>query len=569
MVSFVFDIPNPSQQYIHVQLSFEVRDDITVLKLPAWRPGRYELGNFAKNLRSFQVYDLEGNNVDCQKVSKDSWAALTKGLDAIKVTYHYYASELNAGSTYLDKNQLYVNPVNCCIFTDDHFNDDISVKLNIPDYWDVACSMKNEGNTLFAKGFDELLDSPFIASGDLQRRSYDSDGVNFHVWFNGEVKPDWDRLLKDFKAFTDCQMAKFMEFPVEEYHFLNQILPYKAYHGVEHQRSTVIALGPSYDVFGDLYKELLGVSSHELYHTWNVKAIRPIEMYPYDFTKENYSKLGYICEGVTTYMGDLFLLKSGVFKLEEYFNEMNKQLQRHFDNPARFYTSVAESSFDTWLDGYVSGAPGRKVSIYTEGCLISFVIDVRILKATGNKYGLDEVMKRLYFNYALESKGVGEADYKQVIEEVSGEDFTEFFAAYINGNAPFESILMEAFEYLGLEMIQKASDSYSEASLGIKAVRGGNHFVVKALYPGGSGEMAGLMIEDEITAINGFACNGELDKWLNYFDDDTKILTIKRNETTFEVVIPEVARPFYTKYAVRKLESTSKQQEKALKAWMS
>jgi len=350
---------------------------------------------------------------------------------------------------------------------------------------------------------------------------------------------------------------------------LNQILPSKAYHGVEHQRSTVIALGPSYDVFGDLYKELLGVSSHELYHTWNVKAIRPIEMYPYDFTQENYSKLGYICEGVTTYMGDLFLLKSGVFKLEEYFNEMNKQLQRHFDNPARFYTSVAESSFDTWLDGYVSGAPGRKVSIYTEGCLISFVIDVRILKATGNKYGLDEVMKRLYFNYALESKGVGEADYKQVIEEVSGEDFTEFFAAYINGNAPFESILMEAFEYLGLEMIQKASDSYSEASLGIKAVRGGNHFVVKALYPGGSGEMAGLMIEDEITAINGFACNGELDKWLNYFDDDTKILTIKRNETTFEVVIPEVARPFYTKYAVRKLESTSKQQEKALKAWMS
>lgn len=569
MVSFVFDIPNPSQQYIHIQTSFEVKDDVTVIKLPAWRPGRYELGNFAKNVRSFQVYDNDGNKVDCQKVSKDSWAVLTKGLDALKVSYHYYASELNAGSTYLDKNQLYVNPVNCCIFTDDHFNDDISVKLNVPDHWDVACSMQNEGNALFAKGFDELFDSPFIASGDLQKRSYESNGVNFHVWFNGEVKPDWDRLMKDFKAFTDSQMAKFMEFPVEEYHFLNQILPYKAYHGVEHQRSTVIALGPSYDVFGDLYKELLGVSSHELYHTWNVKAIRPIEMSPYDFTQENYSKLGYICEGVTTYMGDLFLLKSGVFNLEQYFNEMNRQLQRHFDNPARFYASVAESSFDTWLDGYVPGAPGRKVSIYTEGCLISFVIDVRILMATGNKYGLDEVMKRLYFNYALESKGVSEADYKQVIEEVSGEDFSEFFATYINGNAPFESILTEAFEYLGLEMIQKPSDSYSEASLGIKAVRSGNHFIVKALYPGGSGEMAGLMLEDEITAINGFACNGELDKWLSYFDDDTKVLTIRRAGTTFEVVIPEVTRPFYSKYTLRKVEGASKQQETALKTWMS
>ena len=103
---------------------------------------------------------------------------------------------------------------------------------------------------------------------------------------------------------------------------MNQILPYRAYHGVEHQKSTVISLGPSYEVFGKLYKELLGVSSHELYHTWNVKAIRPIEMYPYDFTKENYSKLGYICEGVTTYQGDLFLLKSGVFNEEQYFDNI-------------------------------------------------------------------------------------------------------------------------------------------------------------------------------------------------------------------------------------------------------
>ncbi len=569
MVSFVFDIPNPSQQYVHIQTSFEVKDDVTVIKLPAWRPGRYELGDFAKNVRSFQVYDIQGNKVGCQKISKDSWTVLTKGLDTIKVTYHYYAAELNAGSTYLDKDQLYVNPVNCCVFTDDHFNDDITVKLNIPQHWDVAGSMRREGDTLYSKGFDELFDSPFIASGDLQKRSYESKGVDFHVWFNGEVKPDWDRLLKDFKAFTDSQMSKFMEFPVKEYHFLNQILPYKAYHGVEHQRSTVIALGPSYDVFGDLYNELLGVSSHELYHTWNVKAIRPIEMYPYDFTQENYSKLGYICEGVTTYMGDLFLLKSGVFNLEQYFNEMNRQLQRHFDNPARFYASVAESSFDTWLDGYVSGAPGRKVSIYTEGCLISFVLDVRILKATGNKYGLDEVMKRLYFNYALESKGVSEADYKQIIEEVSGEDFTDFFATYINGNAPFESILTEAFDYLGLEMIQKPSDNYSEASLGIKASRNGNHFVVKALYPGGSGEMAGLMLDDEVTAINGFACNGELDKWLSYFDDDTKVLTIRRAGKTFEVVIPEVTRPFYSQYSIRKIESLGRQQEAALKAWMS
>lgn len=569
MVRFVFEIPNPSQQYVHIHAFFKVVDDVTVINLPAWRPGRYELGNFAKNVRSFQVYDQNGAQLESRKTKKDSWTVLTAGIEEIKVSYHYYANELNAGSTYLDKEQLYVNPVNCCVFTDDHYTDEISVELKVPEHWDIACSMQQEAKILQAYGFDELFDSPFIASPSLQHRSYDSNGVIFHVWFNGEVKPDWDRVIKDFKAFTDSQIGKFLEFPVKEYHFLNQILPYKTYHGVEHQKSTVITLGPTYDVFGDLYSELLGVSSHELYHTWNVKAIRPIEMYPYDFTKENYSRLGYICEGVTTYMGDLFLLKSGVFNLEGYFKEMNRQLQRHFDNPARFYASVAESSFDTWLDGYVPGAPGRKVSIYTEGCLISFVLDVRILRATGNKYGLDEVMKRLYFNYSLENKGVGEEDYKKIIEEVSGEDFTDFFNNYINGNSPFESILTDAFEYLGLEMIQEASDVYAEANLGIKTVRSGNDFIVKGLFPGGSGEMAGLMLEDEITAINGFTCNGELDKWFKYFDDDTKVLTVRRSGTLLEIVLPEVSRRFYSKYSLKKVDQPTGNQENALKAWMS
>ena len=131
-------------------------------------------------------------------------------------------------------------------------------------------------------------------------------------------------------------------------------------------------------MFGRLYSELLGVSSHELYHAWNIKTIRPKAMHPYRFREENYSRLGYIYEGVTTYMGDLYLLKSGVFTLSEYLKELEQQFQRHFDNPARFYTSVGDSSFDTWLDGYISGAPGRKLSIYVEGCLLAFVTDFMI-----------------------------------------------------------------------------------------------------------------------------------------------------------------------------------------------
>jgi predicted metalloprotease with PDZ domain len=337
MVKFTFSVPQPNTQYIHIVAEIPVSSNVTLVHLPAWRPGRYELANFAKNIRNFKISTTDHKSLVFKKVNKDTWEVKSDNCESIVVSYNFYASELNAGSTFADAKQLYVNPVNCCVFTKESYHEPVEVSLEISDKWEVATSLELKEGKWYAENTEELLDSPFIASGMLQRESYESHGVTFHIWFNGIIKPDWDRLIKDFQAFTDAQIAKFTEFPVKEYHYFNLILPYKAYHGVEHTKSTVIALGPSYEVFGSLYKELLGVSSHELYHTWNVKSIRPAEMQPYDFTKENYSPLGYLCEGVTTYMGDLFLHKSGVFNLEQYLNEMNSQLQRHFDNHGRFH----------------------------------------------------------------------------------------------------------------------------------------------------------------------------------------------------------------------------------------
>ncbi len=567
MTKYFFSCENPSQQYISIKTIFQVNSNSTILHLPSWRPGRYELGNFAKNLKGFKVFNQNNKVLSFKKLVKDAWEVDTTGVTEIRVEYSYFASELNAGSTFLNEDQLYVNPVNCCLFTDDTKEDSIEIQLNIPNEWRVAGSMKQTENRLIATNFEELADSPFICSNSLQYNQYEVNGTIFHIWLNGEVKPDWKRLVKDFKAFTSKQMEKFMEFPVTEYHFLIHILPYKAYHGVEHQRSTVITLGPSYEVFQSLYKELLGVSSHELYHTWNVKAIRPSEMFPYDFTKENYSELGYICEGVTTYMGDLFLYKSDVFTLDQYLLEMNKQLQKHFDNHGRFNYSVAESSFDTWLDGYVPGAPARKVSIYTEGCLLAFVTDVMLLQATDDQFGLDTVMKRLYFDFYLKGKGVSEADYKAVLENVSGISFDAFFEDFVHGNRPYESILTEAFEYIGLELHHKPSSFYSHGRLGFKTVPQGSNFIVKVIYPGSPANLGGLMLEDEIIAVNEYACLGELDKWLRYFDNDLKHITILRAGKIIQKTLPEVDRNFYMEYEVKKLEKMNTPQIKAFDAW--
>ncbi len=567
MVKFSFEIPQPNTQYIQISALFQTTEKLTILQLPSWRPGRYELGNFAKNVRNFKVFDSNNVPLEAKKIAKDRWVVETEGLSQITVKYGYYGKDLNAGSTFLNNEQLYVNPVNCCVYTEESFESEIELILNVPSYWKFAGSLKERNGVYVAPNFDALFDSPFICSGQLQHRTYESGGTLFHVWFNGEVKPDWDRLINDFKRFTDSQIGKFLEFPVAEYHFLNQILPYRAYHGVEHKKSTVITLGPSYEVFGDMYKELLGVSSHELYHTWNVKTIRPIEMHPYDFSKENYSRLGYICEGVTTYMGDLFLLKSGVFNDDQYFFEFNRQLQKHFDNHGRFSYSVADSSFDTWLDGYEAGAPGRKVSIYTEGCLLAFVTDVRILRATGNKAGLDDVMKRLYFDFALQGKGVSELDYKTAIEEISGESFDVFFDDYINGTRPYESILTDSLDYLGLELAHVPSPRYSEGRLGFKTLIAPDGISVVQMYPGGPAETAGLMLEDKIVAVNGFMCNGELDKWLSYFDDDTKTVLVERKGQLLEFTFPEVNRNFYNLYSVKRTESPNNLQVRSYEHW--
>jgi predicted metalloprotease with PDZ domain len=567
MIHYTLSTENPSAQYIQIAMQFEPTNSVEKIQLPAWRPGRYELGNFAKNVKGFQVVNEKNEPLSFRKITKDCWEVEIGKASIVKVEYAYYATDLNAGSTFLSEDQLYVNPVNCCTYVVGREQEGVIVDLKIPTDYAIASSLEMEKHTLFAPNFDELADSPFICSNSLQHNSYVVDEVVFHVWFQGEVKVDWEKLIPDFTAFTEKQIEKFGSFPVEEYHFLKQIVPFRAYHGVEHSRSTVLLLGPSYAVFKDAYTDLLGVSSHELYHTWNVKAIRPIEMYPYDFTKENYSELGLLCEGVTTYMGDLFLYKSGVFDLKAYLNEMNMQLQKHFDNPARFNYSVAQSSFDTWLDGYVPGAPNRKVSIYTEGCLLSFVFDVFIIENSAGKYALDDVMKYLYEEFYIKNKGVSESDYQYAIEKFAGKSVANIFQDYVHGTKDYSSLLNSSFDALGLEMKTKANDKISQSKLGVKSVLQGSYMVVKSIYPGSPAEIGGLMLEDELVAVNGMDATGNIDVWLNYFKNDKLELLVRRKGVFLIKKITFDSEVYYPDYLVVSKENKTEIQKKQFETW--
>jgi predicted metalloprotease with PDZ domain len=543
--------------YIKIKAKFEVEAN-TIIQFPTWRPGRYEIGDFIKNVHGFKVMDENQKPIQHKKINKDSWQ-VENAAGTIYVGYSYYAKDLNAGSTFIDDQQLYMNPVNCLAYIPGKENEACTLKLSIPSDWKIACGLPFKEHHLITDSYHDLVDSPFIASASLQHDSYESHGTTFHLWFQGECKPDWKKLKTDFKKFTDLQMENFGSIPVKgEYAFLFQILPHRAYHGVEHQYSTVIALGPSYDLMGKTYDDLLGVSSHELYHTWNIKNIRPAEMYPYDYSKENFSNLGYVAEGVTTYMGDIYLMQSGVWDEKRYLKELIVNFQRHFDNFGRFNLSVAESSWDTWIDGYVAGAPNRKVSIYNEGAILAFVCDMKIRKNSNNTASLHDVMTDLYTNYAQQGKGYTEKEYQELVEKYADESLEELFSKFFYGTGTYEVIVEEALASIGYELKQGKAEKESWSRLGIKTLVEKENTLIKVIYPGSNSELAGLMIDDEIVAVNRLKIESNLDNWLTYFKDDTLFLTICRTGKMMEIEIPELSRGFYPKYDITEQDTPDK-----------
>ena len=570
MVRYQVYCQQAQQRYIQLSAIFEQDAALNELQLelPSWRPGRYEIGNFAKNIKGFKAFGEDKQPLAVHKTAKDTWVIATKGLTQIKISYSYYAAELNAGSTFLDPTQLYINPVNCFFYDAAQAQQAYQLQLHIPAAWQIASALHfDEEHKCEIPNFERLADSPLICSAAIERRSYLVNDYSFHICFNQQHMIPWDRVLADFEKFTKRQLQDFGEFPCKEYTFLIQSLPYAAYHGVEHLNSTVIALGPSCDVFGSLYTELLGVCSHELYHSWNIKALRPSEMQPYNYKRENYAKTGLIYEGITTYLGDLYLLKSGVFNIEQYLIEFSKQVQKHLDNPGRFSMSVADASFDTWLDGYVPGAPGRKVSIYTEGCLLAFYVDYRLRKATKNKIGLEQVMKTLYFNFGVAQKGYTLADYQTTLENLAGASFDSFFADYVLGTCAYEALLQEAFDYFGLKLQQNPSKSYAEARLGMKVQQIGKDWQVMSLYPGSPADTGGLAIGDLLVAVNGMRALPSLDHWLAFYENQNKTLLIERNGRLLERFIPEVDRHFFVTHQVQLHTERIAAQQKAFDHW--
>lgn len=469
----------PESKFITLRYTItHIHDDSIFLQLPAWRPGRYELQNFAKNVRSFFITDSNGKQVPYKKRTKDRWEVNTRGVSSIVVHYEYYANQPDAGGSYVCNEFLYINPVNCMMYVEGRIHEPYVIEMDLPEEYNVATQLHEQKKHCFtAPDFDYLADSPLIASATVQSAAftdtYNGKEYTIYLWFQGTHEVDVECLKRDTKQYTSYQIKCMGDMPCDSYHFLYLMLDTPFRHGVEHLNSTVIALGKYPDqTEEEFYNDLLAISSHEFFHLWNIKRLRPEEMWPYDYTQENYSELGFVYEGVTTYLGDLFLVQSGVWSAEQYISSLRSDLLRHFTNEGRFRYSLAESSWDTWLDGYVPGVPGRKISIYIEGLIAAWVADVVLFTSTAGKKRLCDAMKQLYHNTYICGKGYSASDYMSTLEEMSSTSFETYTAELIHGRGQFDSWLNNLCEHLGLEIIYTPENKSLEISAKKNATTG-------------------------------------------------------------------------------------------------
>jgi predicted metalloprotease with PDZ domain len=504
MIKYQIESSNPVSQFIEIRLHIPVRHLSSVrLQLPAWRAGRYQLANYVQNIRNIQVLSQNGTAISTSKITKDLWEFFPDHVGEYQVSYEYYCAKMDAGSCWVDDEQIYLNFVNCCFEVLGRSEERIQVEINTPSQFQSCTTLQKENNLFFASNFQQLADSSFLASQSLTHEIIEIDQVKFHLWFQGEIHFDLAEFKKNIQRFAEKQIEAFGEFPVEKYHFIYQLLPYTHFHGVEHQRGTVITFGPAESLAErKSMNELMGVSCHELYHAWNVCQIRPKEIMPYDFSKEAYHKAGWVVEGITTYMGDLFLLKSGYFTLAEYFETFEKVLNREAINFGWQNQSILESSFDLWIDGYVGGIPDKKVSIYTHGALIAFCLDAMLLSENSS---LHQVMKILWKRFGKVKIGYTLEEVWEVILSQTEHPiyFNQFHEDYIAGKADIFPVVEMHLTSLGFELAIKTREDHLASHFGIIKQEDGKITKIHPSSEAYSKLMLGDLIQTQKSISNG------------------------------------------------------------------
>ncbi|MEC9047618.1 MAG: hypothetical protein VYA51_06360 [Planctomycetota bacterium] len=504
-LAFHIDVTQPASREVHVRATWtEDGADQVEFFLPTWTPGSYLQREYARHLSSVRAY-VPGTDreLDCVKVAKNRWSVA--GSDqGIELRYRVYAHELTVRTADVDAHHAYWNHACLLLWPCGQRDAPASIVVDHPKAWSLSCSLPSDERrtnehkrcTLHAADLSEALDAPVLI-GQTQRQEWQVDGVDHAIELDGlaSVQPPVT-LTDDLAAIVRAARDVFGgRLPYPRYVF-QALFTGEGYGGLEHRDSSTLLMPRTSLTTPKGYRDFLGLAAHELFHAWNVKRMRPVEFWDYDYEAENYTRLLWLMEGWTAYYDDLLVTRAGRMTHRDYCAAMAKNVQGMRASPGRFELSLEDSSFDAWIRLYRPDENTRNSSqnYYGNGAVAAMCLDLDIRRVTGGARSLDDVLRALWQSTYERGRGYELEDVHRAVEEVAGSELVPMLRRLVAG--PLDPELEACLASVGV--LLEAHDA-GKPHLGI-ALKSGS-MKVASVTRGGPACHGGVAPGDELLAI--------------------------------------------------------------------
>ncbi|MHB8567807.1 MAG: M61 family metallopeptidase [Nitrososphaerales archaeon] len=445
-----------------------------------------------------------------------------RGLDLVRIRYRVYAFEFTVDTSYLDDIHAIINGASVFMFVEGLENEPIFLEVNPFPAWErISTSLDevdgNEKSRRFvAPNYDILIDSP-IEVGNQKIFQFKVSGIDHSISISSEGDHDWAPLVQDIRTIVQTTVPIFGEIPYDRYVFLIDISAGELNGGLEHLASTQ-CIAPYYRLFPKQeYRQLLTLFSHEFFHAWNVKRMRPAGLGPFNYSSETYTRSLWIAEGITSYYDDLIVRRAGLFSPAEYLDSFVQNVNLMSSLPGSKWESAEESSFDTWIRHYRANenTPNVHSSYYVQGAVIAWMIDMEIRKSTMNQKSLDDVLRKIYRDtFKMANRGYTDEEFENACNEISASPISmSIFEGRVRGRRAVD--FQKYLNYSGLTLRPKSEKDSAKGFLGMKVRSDGGRTVISTVLFETPAESAGIAAGDEVIAIetSGLMLQDSLSLW--------------------------------------------------------
>ncbi len=533
-----------------------------LVHLPAWRSGKYQILDLANGVRRFAAFDAKGQALTFRKIEKSTWQIDAKSTGAITVKYQIYANQLDSRTRHIDDTHGYLNPSAVLMYSDATKQQPVTVQLTVPAGWRSTSGMAKgaQPHSFIAANYDVLADSP-IETGIHQSYQFKADGRDYEVVIWGDGNYDAKQIVADLEKLAGQTTSIWQGYPYQNYLFIIHSAV-GARGATEHLNSTVIQRDRFSFKTRQHYLDFLSTASHELVHTWNVKAYRPAELVPYDYLNPNYTKLLWISEGSTSYFQNQLLLRAGLMTAKEFYADLAKSLDKFDRLAGKTEQSVAESSFDSWISLGGDHGDNFSVNIYSEGYLVSWLLDYWLLDKSQLRASYRTLHSELYKKFS-KSTAFTDADVRSIAQQLTGKSLDAWWQQQVE--TPLELNSDELLAAAGLVR------SYPEKNLafsGITSAFKEGVAKVNKVERDSPAWRAGLTSEDEIVAVAKLQLKSALPERLKDFAPKERVtISYFRNGRLLEAELTLGSLPDGPS-VIKTIPNPSKAQKAWHKAWL-